>query len=148
MIYHRVGLENVAARPFQICIGLQEGFGDDNRVHAASAAATVVSHWQVARINAGLPFLSGMLDERTLLYGIGQQGAAVARQEPMVIFSGTVSVRRTPVPSDAEAIEMVESLAVCLGAEFRQARVNVEYCGRAWVLEADDEPLPEEPHLS
>lgn len=146
MTYHRVNVESETARSFQIVVGLQVGFGDNNPVHDTAAAGTVVSRVIETRINSGLPFLSGLLSESTLLYGIGRQGAAQARQEPAAVFSGTVSVRRTPVPTDDEAIAMIEELAVSLGSALGQTRVNVEYCGRAWVLEADEASLPDEPH--
>lgn len=146
MSYHRVGIRNGTAKHFQICVSVSEGFGN-KRVHPVVEAMAVVGGWQVMRANKGLPFLSGMLSEQTILFCIGRRGAAEACREPLVVFSGTVSVRRTPVPADEEVVAMIEDLAARLGTAFRQTRVNVEYRNSAWVLEADNRPLPEEPHL-
>jgi len=145
--YRRLAMTTAAPRrPYSISVGLQEGFDDQGVVHDISDAQRVVLAWIKERIEAGEVFLSGTLGQQTVLYGIGTRECAQTKSEPAAVFSGAVSVRRVPVPSDEEVEDMLDDLAARLGAALGQVRVNIEYCGAAWVIEAEGVTLPQEPH--
>ncbi len=143
--YRRLPTALAPRRTYSITVGLSEGF-EGGIVHDLSDAQRVILDWIEERIDAGQVFLSGTLGRQVVLYGLGGQGAARAVSEPVAIFSGFVSVRRTPAPSDEEVCGMLEELAAHLGRRLGQVRVNIEYLDTTWVIEAEDAVLPREPH--
>lgn len=144
--YRRLATEAAPRRTYRISVGLVEGFSDKGTLHDIKDAERVILRWISARIRAGQMFLSGTLAQQVVLYGIGDRTDARAISEPVAVFSGFVSVRRTPTPSDAEVDAMLEELASQLGAALGQVRVNIENCDTTWVIEAEGAPLPREPH--
>jgi len=146
--YRRLATAATPRRTYQISVGLMEGFSDKGALHNIKDAERVILHWIETRIKAGQMFLSGTLAQQAVLYGIGDQADAHAISEPVAVFSGFVSVRRTPTPSDDEVDAMLEELASQLGVALGQVRVNIENRDTTWVIEAEDTPLPREPHQS
>lgn len=144
--YRRLTTTSAPRRTYSITVGLREGFGDDGVLHDLKDAESVILCWIVERIEAGRGFLSGTLGQQAVLYGLGSQDEAEAKCEPVAVFTGFVSVRRTPAPSNEEVCDMLDELAARLGRLLGQARVNVEYLDTTWVIEAEDAVLPREPH--
>lgn len=144
--YRRLATTSAPRRSYSITVGLREGFGDDGIVHNIEEVQNAIMCWIATRAVDGRGFLSGTLGQQVVLYGLGSRDDAEGVCEPVAVFTGFVSVRRTPILSDEEVCEMLDELAARLGGLLGQVRVNVEYLDTTWVIEAEEAILPCEPH--
>jgi len=130
-------------RSFAVTCGLAAGYGAAAKIHQASEAVEASLSWMKARAAAGLPFLTGSVTTGQVVYawpnGPGQAGGGF---EPVARFEGEVSPLYNAAMTDEEAIEILNNLASHLGTAFGQTRVYVVYCGKIWVLQAEEAATP------
>ena len=141
--YNVISVKTNERRSFAITVGLQEGYGPTGRLHDHYGACDIIKKWIKERAAAGLTFIGGTLTDGDVIYGwLNDQEVAIANDEPVVVFSGEVSVIYNFDVSDGEIIGLLNDLAGRLGSELGQTRVYVTYRDKAWVLQAEGEKTP------
>lgn len=145
--YQRTPARTDQRRSFRVTIGLHPGYpAGRSPVGYATvsdpAGRVVEAHqrWMAGRIDAGLPYLTGVFTEGWTSYAWPRPetepdqppGGAV---EHTLVFAGEVSVLYAANVTDEQAEAMLDDLAGVLGQVAGQQRVYVAYRDRTWCLD-------------
>jgi hypothetical protein len=121
-------------RDFQITVGLREGWSEAGRIFDIAQAVRIARAWMARRIAAGQPALSGMFTRAEVTYAwLKEDGSVGSDQELVAIFSGDIDPILGDL-SDAIIEDMLNELAGELGADLSQAKIQIAYSDRSWVL--------------
>jgi len=124
-------------RDFRITVGLREGWDDEGRVYDVSEAVRTARGWMSRRVGQGLPALSGMFTRAEVSYAWPRDdGTAGSDREPVAVFTGEAVHAYLGHLSDQDIEDMLNELAVELGAALGQERLYVSFCDRTWILDA------------
>lgn len=123
-------------KTFQITFGLRAGYEGEAQIFQWSHATDAVADWQQARVNAGLPIVTGYTTEITLVYPV-RNGEAANRitKEKSGMYAGSLSPKYDIGRSDEEVIDTLSSLASHIGLCLKQKRVYFSYHGKQWVID-------------
>lgn len=123
-------------RQFEVTCGLVARCGESTEVHSVEQAIKVVQDWMKSRAAACHPFLTGMVSPGQEVYAWPKgPGAAGAASEPIIRFSGEVSILYNSELTDEEVGQLLDEVAGRLGATLGQTQVYVAYRDQAWVLQ-------------
>lgn len=124
-------------RDFRITVGLREGWDAEGRVYDVSEAVRTARAWMRRRVGAGLPAVSGMFARAEVTYAWAKpDGSVGSDREPVAIFTGEALHADLGHVPDREIEEMLNDLAMELGAALGQERIYVAFCDRTWILDA------------
>lgn len=124
-------------KSFQLTFGLRRGYEGEGADHTLAEAEQALGEWMVARVEAGLPVVTGMTSPVTLFYPVrnaGEDGQRVTR-EPSAIFVGSLSPKYDKGRADTEVVETLNALAQHLGVALGQKRVYVSFAARQWTID-------------
>ncbi len=123
-------------KSFQLTLGLREGYLEGAPEHSFAEAEKAYREWMQQRVDGGLRFVTGLLDNCVLTFPVrtGESGFRVT-QEPGAILSGSLSPHYDKGRSDAEVVATLNDLAQHLGVVLGQVRVYLSYCGRQWTVD-------------
>ena len=128
--------DSMEQKPFQLTIGLLEGYDSSAVTHPVSDAILAYETWMQNRVALGQPVITGMVAETTLVYPVrnGEDGSRVIR-EPNAVISGSLSPKYDRDRADREVESTLGDLARFAGTALGQCRVYASYCGRQWTIE-------------
>jgi len=123
-------------KSFQITFGLRAGYEGEGADYSLNDALKLVGQWMSARVSRGLPILTGMVSDTTLVYPVrnAADGSRVTK-ELSGVFSGSLSPRYDKGRSDREVTDTLNDLAMFLGRGLCQKRVYVSFAGKQWALD-------------
>jgi hypothetical protein len=130
-----------AAPRFTVTVGLQEGYGDNGRIHEPGEAAALIADFLKGKAVAGEPFLTGSVSANHVVYAWGGDEPGCG-SEPQIEYSGNKNPLYNSQMSDEDIWEFLDELAAHLGAALGQTRVYVEYDGALEVLQAEGQSTP------
>ena len=123
-------------RDFRISVGLREGWDAEGRVFDVSEAVRTARAWMTRRVGSGLPALSGMFTRGEVTYAWPRpDGSAGSDREPVAIFSGEAVHAYLGHLADSAIEDMLNELAMEMGAALGQERIYVSLCDRTWILD-------------
>ena len=123
-------------REFRITVGLREGWDAEGRVFDVSEAVRTARAWMTRRVGSGLPALSGMFTRGEVTYAWPRpDGSAGSDREPVAIFSGEAVHAYLGHLADSAIEDMLNELAMEMGAALGQERMYVSLCDRTWILD-------------
>lgn len=126
-------------RDFRISIGLREGWDAEGRVFDVSEAVRTARSWMKRRVEAGQPALSGMFTRAEVTYAWPRaDGTVGSDREPVALFTGEAVHAYLGQLDDDVIAEMLNELAVELGAALGQERIYVAFADRTWILDAGE----------
>ncbi len=126
-------------RDFRITVGLREGWDAEGRVYDVSEAVRTARAWMSRRVGNGLPALSGMFTRAEVTYAWPREdGTAGSDREPVAVFTGEAVHAYLGHLSDQDIENMLNELAVELGAALGQERLYVSFCDRTWILDSTE----------
>src|SRR5690606_9062220 len=108
---------------FEISFGLRKGYKEDAETFSIADVIELVKTWIQVRKDAGLPILTGYIDDKVLVYPVRKgvaDGTYRATAEPGGVFTGSLSPNYDKGRSDAEVKETLSDLARFLGTELGQ----------------------------
>jgi len=133
-------------RPFQIYIGLVEGYGD-NKSHTKEDVLNLIGQWMKQRAGQNLPVLTGGLllgaGDMIYLWNSAPTGIVV-NTEKTLLFVGEVNPLYNEELSDSTVKTALSSLASFLGEELKQTRMYLCYREEMWILEEKNTAHPTE----
>ncbi len=92
----------------------------------------------VARVEAGLPALSGMFTRGEVTYAWRRSDGTVGSdREPVAIFAGEAVHAYLGQLPDAAVEAMLNELAAELGSALGQERIYLSFCDRTWIIDAE-----------
>jgi len=125
-------------KTFEISFGLRKGYKEDAETSSIADAIDLVKIWAQTRIDAGLPILTGYVDDKMLVYPV-RKGQLVGKfyvtAEPGGVFTGSLSPKYDQGRSDKEVKETLSDLARFLGTELGQERMYISYCNKQWTID-------------
>ena len=135
---------------FSITVGLQEGYGDDGRLHTSEEVIAAYHAWAEARARQERPFLTGTATQGVVAYAYawknedGSVGGTGGGQEPNIAFAGELShLYNEPLIANlALAEEVLNELASVLGTATGQTRIYVSLGQENWVIQAEGKETP------
>jgi hypothetical protein len=126
-------------RDFRITVGLREGWDAEGRVYDISEAVRTAHAWMRRRVSAGLPALSGMFTRAEVTYAWPREDGSVGSdREPVAVFTGEAVHAYLGHLSDQDVENMLNELAIELGAALGQERLYVSFCEQTWILDASE----------
>jgi hypothetical protein len=126
-------------RDFRITVGLREGWDAEGRVFDISEAVRTAHAWMRRRVSAGLPALSGMFTRAEVTYAWPREDGTVGSdREPVAVFTGEAVHAYLGHLSDQDVEDMLNELAIELGAALGQERLYVSFCEQTWILDASE----------
>ena len=126
-------------RDFRIAVGLREGWDDEGRVYDVSEAVRTARAWMKRRVEADLPALSGIFARGEVTYAWRRpDGSVGSDREPVAIFTGEAVHAYLGHLPDQAVEDMLNELAVELGAALGQERLYISFCDRTWILDAGE----------
>jgi hypothetical protein len=126
-------------RDFRITVGLREGWDAEGRVYDISEAVRTAHAWMRRRVSAGLPALSGMFTRAEVTYAWPREDGTVGSdREPVAVFTGEAVHAYLGHLSDKDVEDMLNELAIELGAALGQERLYVSFCEQTWILDASE----------
>jgi len=127
-------------RDFRITVGLREGWDDEGRVWDVSEAVRTARAWMRRRVDKGQPALSGMFTRAEVTYAWPREdGTAGSDREPVAVFIGEAVHAYLGHLADQDIEDMLNELAIELGAALGQERLYVSFCDRTWILDATEQ---------
>nr|WP_020175001.1 hypothetical protein [Methyloferula stellata] len=127
-------------RDFRITVGLREGWDAEGRVYDISEAVRTAHAWMRRRVSAGLPALSGMFTRAEVTYAWPREDGTVGSdREPVAVFTGEAVHAYLGHLSDKDVEDMLNELAIELGAALGQERLYVSFCEQTWILDASEQ---------
>jgi hypothetical protein len=126
-------------RPFQITIGLMEGYGESVVEHELNEVILVLGRWQRNRLERGQRFFSGHVVDSRLVYSwlVPNMGAQSLFERGAIIL-GEINPLRDGDMSDEQVIDMIDQAAVYIGGMLKQTRVYVSFKDKMWILQDDE----------
>jgi hypothetical protein len=121
-------------KSFKITCSLQEGYGEDGRIFTFTDAERVIANWLNERLNNNLPFVSGLLQQGSLIFPAPQKVAEKVSVSPTVIFDGELSSEQDMQRDDNEVKGTLRSLALQLKEKLKQESVFVIYLDEHWCV--------------
>jgi hypothetical protein len=133
-------------RDFRISVGLREGWDPEGRVFDVSEAVRTARAWMKRRVEAGQPALSGMFTRAEVTYAWPRSDGTVGSdREPVAVFTGeAVHLYLGHLPP-AAIVDMLNELAVELGAALGQERIYVAFADQTWILDAGNRSIARQP---
>lgn len=129
-------------RSYSITVGLLEGYDGENRLHDADEAIELALLWMAERAAEGLDFLTGVFTPGTLAYAWKGTGGVEALTEPVLVFTGEVSVTYHAHLDDEQVVNLLRELAALLGDALGQTRVYMTFLETAMVIQAVGKTSP------
>jgi len=136
-------LKSNQRRPFQIVIGLMEGYGS-NIVHTVEDVKKIIKDWMAETlVSQPMTISGGTLIPGTTVYGWNSTSTGVAtNEEETVLFVGEINPLYCSDMSNMQAIELLKSLATTLGDKLNQTRMYVSYCDEIRIYQNDGQSHP------
>jgi len=113
---------------------LQEGYGQDGRLFTFADAEHVVADWLLKRLNNNLPFVSGMLQQGSLIFQAPEKVKEKVLISPTIVFEGELSSEKDMQRDDKEVNKTLRSLALQLKRKLKQESVFVIYLDKHWCV--------------
>ena len=131
-----------ARRPFQITIGLEEGYGTGIK-HTALEVQNLIGLWITGRMERGEKSVSGVLIPAPLVYAWNTPTTGIkVATEDVVMFVGDVSPVYCAHYTDDDVRALLYDLAAFLGGKLKQTRMYVAYRDEIQVYEDDQAVYP------
>jgi hypothetical protein len=142
--YARVPSSTQIKRSFAITLGLVEGYGKTGKTHTRDEVCLEVASYLRRHAQSTSPFLSGVVSSVGDVVYAYTDGAGNAHgcHEPVITYSGDVSVLYAADLVDVEIADMLNDMAGHLGGFLGQTRVYVSFRDLAWVLQREDKTTP------
>lgn len=132
-------------RPFQINVGLEEGYGS-NIKHYPAEVLTLVATWMENKMRNGEAVITGLiLYPALILYGWNSASTGVKiNHENMVALVGNVNPLYSSDLTDEQVILILRDLASFIGESLNQTRMYVTYKDEIRIYQNDKTAHPTE----
>lgn len=121
-------------KSYKITFALQEGYSPDNRLHPVADAAGIICDWMTARLKAGQPVVSGLLQEGQLFFPATAGSGELVTVSPTAVYYGELSSPGEMKRPDKEIRATLESLALALKTGLNQESVFITYRHSHWCV--------------
>ena len=130
-------------RPFQIVIGLKEGYGS-GIVHSVDDVRKIIKSWMIEALGNNQPTITGgILIPGTALYAWNSGATGVmANEEETLLFIGEINPLYNADMTDDQAVKCLKSLATRLGEKLNQTRMYVSYRDTIRIYQNDGQVHP------
>lgn len=138
-------LKSNRRRPFQIVIGLMEGYGS-TIIHSVDEVKQIIKDWMAETlVSQPMTITGGTLIPGTTIYAWNTELTGVkTNEEQTVLFVGEINPLYCSDMSDEQAIECLKSLATRLGENLNQTRMYVSYCDTIYIYQDNRQDHPTE----
>jgi hypothetical protein len=143
-VYKELALKSNERRPFQITVGLEEGYGG-GVMHTVQEVEDLLGEWLELRMKKGEKTVSGPVYPGRLVYAWNTPATGIKiNKEPLATIVGEVSPVYCSEYTDDEVKEVLRDLACYIGEKLKQTRMYVAYRDKIWVYGDDKATHPTE----
>lgn len=136
------GSRGIAPR-FAITCGLQEGYGQNAKLHTVDEVVGLVLDYLKDCAASGKSYLTGSVTTGTVVYAWPEgEGKAGGGHEPQATYSGEKNPLYNSSVTDEQVTEFLNGLASVLGTALGQVRIYVTYNGDMWILQKEESATP------
>ncbi len=121
-------------KSFKITCSLQEGYGQDGQLFTFTDAERAIASWLTDRLNNNLPFVSGMLQQGSLIFQAPEKVKDKVLISPTIVFEGELSSEKDMQRDDSEVNATLRNLALLLKEKLKQESVFVIYLDKHWCV--------------